>query len=452
MSDRPSKRHEGSPLLPGDHRDAPGEGDPSRRKVDGALEANSRRYGDALGAADGAAAERVALECLQEGIAIEALYARVLAPAMRRIGCLWEEGAITIGDEHLATAITHRVMASAYGASFGRAIARPGRIMLAVVEGQRHALGLRMAADVLELGGYEVNYLGADVPRDALVEAVESRRPDLIGLSSILSPEPSSLLAAVSRLRDAFPELPILVGGHGAPDARLTGTGVIEAPGVEGLVALVEGVLAGLAEVPTLASSPPPDPVFQAGANSPEGRMLSAAADAADLARIHARMAHSYRRLAYEDAVIKGPNRRAFDDRLVLLADSPEAAPVTVLMLDLDGFKQVNDTYGHAVGDDVLRHVFRAIESQLREGDFAARLGGDEFALLLPSTEVTAAQQVAARVLEAIRAAGSGEGLTATIGIASLQEGPRRAMLDADLALYRAKENGGDSIGVAVQD
>jgi methanogenic corrinoid protein MtbC1 len=72
-----------------------------------------------------------------------------------------EEGAITVADEHLATALTHRVMASVYGPSFGRATSRPGRILLAAVEGQRHSLGLRMAADVLELGGYEVNYLGA---------------------------------------------------------------------------------------------------------------------------------------------------------------------------------------------------------------------------------------------------------------------------------------------------
>jgi diguanylate cyclase (GGDEF)-like protein len=443
---------DGPPLVPDAGIEPSGDDDLPRREIDRELEANSRRYGDALRAADGAAAERVALECLQEGIAIESLYARVLAPAMWRIGCLWEEGAITIADEHLATAITHRVMASAYGSSFGRATSRPGRLMLAVVEGQRHALGLRMAADVLELGGYEVNYLGADVPQDALVEAVESREPDLIGLSSALSPEPVSLLTAISRLRAAFPDLPIIAGGPNVPGVVLTDERVIEAHGVEGLVALVEGVLAGLPEVSTSATSRPAQPVFQAGANSPEGRMLGAAADAADLARIHARMAHSYRRLAYEDTVVKGPNRRAFDDRLVFLADSPKAVPVTVMMLDLDHFKQINDTYGHAAGDDVLRDVFRAIDSRLREGDFAARLGGDEFALLMPGTSVAEAEKVAARVLEAIREVGSREGLTATIGIASLREGPRRAMLDADLALYRAKEDGGDSIGVAARD
>jgi diguanylate cyclase (GGDEF)-like protein len=391
----------------------------------------------------------VALECLREGMAIEALYGRVIAPAMWRIGCLWEEGAITVADEHLATALTHRVMASAYGSSFGRATSRPGRIMLAAVEGQRHALGLRMAADVLELGGYEVNYLGEDVPLEALVDAVKSRRPDLIGLSSTLPPGESSLGTAVSRLEAAFPDTPILLGGQGVSDEILREGRVIRAPGVEALVALVEGVLRGVKDVSTLATSRPPDPLFHTPADSAEGLMLGAATDAADLARIHARMAHSYRRLAYEDAVTKGPNRRAFDDRLVLLADTPEAAPVAILMVDLDDFKQVNDTFGHAAGDGVLGAVFRAIDSCLREGDFAARLGGDEFASLLPRTGIQEAKGVATRVLGAIKTAGGREKLTATIGVAALREGPRRAMLEADVALYRAKASGGDSVGVA---
>jgi diguanylate cyclase (GGDEF)-like protein len=425
---------------------------PGRRQDDRALEGISRSYGDALRAADGGAAERVALECLQEGVAIEALYGRVIAPAMWRIGCLWKEGAITIADEHLATALTHRVMASAYGSSFGRATTRPGHILLAVVEGQRHALGLRMATDVLELGGYEVDYLGEDVPLDALVGAIKSRQPDLIGLSSTLPPADSSLGAAVSELTVAFPDTPILLGGQGVSSEVLREGRVMRAPGVEGLVALVEGILRGVKDVSTLVRSRPPDPLFHSASDSPEGLMLGAAADAADLARIHARMAHSYRRLAYEDAVTKGPNRRAFDDRLVLLADSPEAAPVAILMIDLDAFKQVNDTFGHDAGDRVLREVYKAIDSCLREGDFAARLGGDEFASLLPHTGTQEAKQIATRVLSAIRTAAGQEALTATIGVAALREGPRRAMLDADLALYRAKADGGDSIGLADQD
>ncbi len=420
--------------------------------MDHASEGVSRRYGDTLRAADGAAAERVAFESLQEGMGMETLYGRVIAPAMRRIGCLWEEGAITVADEHLATAITHRVMASAYGMSFGRAASRPGRILLAAVEGQRHGMGLRMAADILELGGYEVNYVGEDVPLDALVGAIEMRNPDLIGLSSTLDFETSSLGVAVAQLTERFPETPILLGGQGVSAEILSADRVVLAPGVEGLGAQVEGLLGAMKGVSTPASSQSAGPVFRAADDSPEGLLLGAATDAADLARTHARMAHVYRRLAYEDPITKGPNRRAFDDRLVALEGSPEAVPVTILMLDLDRFKQVNDTFGHAAGDEVLRRVFIAIESCLREGDFAARLGGDEFALILPHTETGAGGTIAGRLLEAIRLASSEEALTATIGVAPFEKGPRRAMLEADLALYRAKAEGGNSIGVAEPD
>lgn len=417
--------------------------------MDRSSEGSSRSYGDALRAADGRTAERIALECLQEGLGIEALYGRVIAPAMWRIGCLWEEGAITVADEHLATALTHRVMASAYGASFGGATVRAGRILLAAVEGQRHSLGLRMAADVLELGGYEVNYLGGDVPLEALMDAISSRQPDLVGLSCTLESEVGPLRAAVAEIAKSFPEMPILLGGQGVPEEVASVGRAIRTPGVEGLVGTVEGLLDGMESVSRLGGVRSPDPLIESGGDTPEGLLLGAAADASDLARTHARMAHAYRRLAYEDPLVKGPNRRAFDDRLAFLSDSPEAAPVTILMLDLDSFKQVNDTYGHAAGDTALRRVFGAVESCLREGDFAARLGGDEFAVLLPHTEVEGAANVAARVLDAIRTAGADADLTATIGVAALNGGPRRAMLEADLALYRAKAAGGDSVALA---
>jgi diguanylate cyclase (GGDEF)-like protein len=412
----------------------------------------SRNYGDALLAADGAAAERIALEGLQKGVGLEALYGRVIAPAMWRIGCLWEQGAIPVADEHLATALTHRVMASVYGSSFGRTTSRPGRILLAAVEGQRHALGLRMAADVLELGGYEVNYLGGDVPLDALMSAVDSRGPDLVGLSSTLASDVSSLEAAVSQLGETFADIPILLRGQGVPDEILGDGRVIRAAGIEGLVLVVEALLGGMKDLSTRESSRPPDSLFQTESDSPEGLLLGAAADAADLARIHARMAHSYRRLAYEDTITRGPNRRAFDERLAALADSPEASRATILMLDLDRFKQVNDNFGHAAGDAVLRKVFEAVESSLRDGDFAARLGGDEFASLLPHTEIAEAETVASRILAAVRAIAGEATLTATIGLAPFCGGPRRAMLEADLALYRAKADGGDSIGIADRD
>ena len=266
----------------------------SRREVDRALEGVSRNYGDALRAADGAAAERIALGCLREGMTIETLYARVIAPAMWRIGKLWEHGAITIADEHLATALTHRVMASAYGSSFGHVTSRPGRILLAVVEGQRHALGLRMAADVLELGGYEVNYLGEDVPVDELMAAIRSRDPDLVGLSGTLTAGNSSLATSVAAVEDTFPTCRSCLAARAFPAAPWRDAGRSRPRGSKGSSVWSEGVLKEVEDVSTLSSSRPADPLFHSGADSPEGLMLEAAADASDLARAHARMAHSY--------------------------------------------------------------------------------------------------------------------------------------------------------------
>ncbi len=421
-----------------------------RREIDRAAEGIAWAYGDALRVADGGAAEGIALECLREGMSVETLYARVIAPAMWRIGWLWKEGAITVADEHLATALTHRVMASVYGSSISRAAAKPGRLLLAAVQGEHHALGLRMAGDVLELGGYEAIYLGADVPLDALVSTIASRQPDIVGLSSTLTLNRSSVEFAASVLEETFPDIPIVLGGQEAPDGIVRENRVIHAQNVEGLVTLVGGLLAEPGGVSTHRGDCPAvqsDLPLGSPADSSEGRLLEVAADTAELARSQARMAHSYKRLAYEDSITKGANRRAFDDRLALLKDSPDAAPVAMLMLDLDGFKQVNDTFGHAAGDRVLREVAGAIEACLREGDFAARLGGDEFGLMLPHTDIAEAEEVAARVLAAIGVAGEAS-VTATIGIAALGKDPRHTMLEADLALYGAKTAGGNQFGV----
>jgi methylmalonyl-CoA mutase cobalamin-binding subunit len=222
---------------------------------------------------------------------IETLYSWIIAPAMWRIGCLWEEEAITIADEHLATALTHRVMASAYGSTFGRATSTPGRILLAAVEGQRHSLGLRMAADVLELSGYEVIYLGGDVPLEALAGSIAAREPELVGLSSTLPPEKSSLETAIARLQKDFPAIPLMLGGQGVTAKMLRGDKVIDAPSVEGLATLTASLLGRMEGISTGATGAEPVASGAQTDHSPEGLMLGAAADAADLARIHARMA-----------------------------------------------------------------------------------------------------------------------------------------------------------------
>lgn len=150
------------------------------------------------------------------------LYQEVITPAMHELGRLWEQGVITVADEHLATALTHRVLAALRPdvMTGERSAGRP-RAMLAAVEGEQHTLGLRMAADLLENAGYEAIYLGADVPTEALMQAIASFSPDLLGLSATMPELGSVLESTVEGARSEYPELNILVGGQASASRRI---------------------------------------------------------------------------------------------------------------------------------------------------------------------------------------------------------------------------------------
>jgi diguanylate cyclase (GGDEF)-like protein len=124
-------------------------------------------------------------------------------------------------------------------------------------------------------------------------------------------------------------------------------------------------------------------------------------------------------------------------------------------MMDLDGFKRINDRYGHLAGDQYLREVSSAIRAQLRSADLACRYGGDEFCLLLPETELDGAKTIAERIRQAVGGRiVSVEGValrtTASIGVTvhPAHEAHDLAGLlrHADEALYRAKRSGRDCV------
>ena len=183
-------------------------------------------------------------------------------------------------------------------------------------------------------------------------------------------------------------------------------------------------------------------------------RLLGGAAVEASsaLARVYTQRAAEER--ASTDALTGLPNRRYFDEVCGLLARRRRSGDaVGVLMIDIDKFKVLNDTHGHATGDEVLRAVAGAIVAALREDDVPARYGGEEFVVLLRNPSPAVALDVGERVRTAVRALDLGRlgvrTVTVSVGVAVADEAdqPIAELIEqADRALYRAKRAGRDRV------
>jgi len=156
--------------------------------------------------------------------------------------------------------------------------------------------------------------------------------------------------------------------------------------------------------------------------------------------------------LASTDGLTNLANRRRFDEELPreLLRSSRYGRPLTLLMIDLDEFKAINDSRGHVAGDALLKHVGQLCRSTIRKEQLVARLGGDELAVICPETSGTQAEILAQRIRDALDQTpleweGSRIFVTASIGIAEFDPGKHDAAglhKAADDALYRAKRAG----------
>lgn len=167
--------------------------------------------------------------------------------------------------------------------------------------------------------------------------------------------------------------------------------------------------------------------------------------------------------LAATDPLTNLPNRRQF---LATLSD--EFARLqrfsglrsSVLTLDIDHFKRINDTHGHASGDAVLKYFAQLMRSTIREIDTPARMGGEEFAILLPSTDLAGARTLAERLREVVATTplvqdGKTLSVTVSIGIATIDQRDSsgdEALQRGDEALYRAKNNGRNRVELAVTE
>ena len=163
---------------------------------------------------------------------------------------------------------------------------------------------------------------------------------------------------------------------------------------------------------------------------------------------------------AATDGLTGLPNKRAVTDALkrTFAQAAMTKAPLALLLLDLDHFKQVNDQYGHAAGDQVLASVGAALRSVVRDQDFAGRNGGEEFAVLLPETEVTAGLEIAERVratIAKLTVPGTDVPVTVSVGVAGFPDHAstlERLEQLADAALYVAKLQGRNRVELASAD
>lgn len=166
----------------------------------------------------------------------------------------------------------------------------------------------------------------------------------------------------------------------------------------------------------------------------------------------------SVRKEAMTDGLTGLSNRKAFDNEMhrAVKSAAEEGDTFTLLMLDIDHFKDFNDTYGHQVGDQVLRLVAKCMTNGIKGQDVAARYGGEEFAIILPETNINAGVVVANNLRKTVsqkdiinRSTGEKMGrITLSVGVAQYNgsESVDDLILRADKALYKAKRNGRDQV------
>jgi diguanylate cyclase (GGDEF)-like protein len=168
---------------------------------------------------------------------------------------------------------------------------------------------------------------------------------------------------------------------------------------------------------------------------------------------------HELTELSLRDPLTGLFNRRGLEERLIeeFARARRYGAPLSLIMIDIDHFKRVNDTHGHAVGDIAIGHVAKLLTKGRRASDIAARYGGEELVLLLPHTPLEGAMSLAERLRHQIeqtpyRAGDADDHLTASLGVSVYERAmrePNDLMHAADRALYRSKREGRNRVSLA---
>jgi methanogenic corrinoid protein MtbC1 len=176
------------------------------------VESTLETYATALERGNAEMAEGAIATAIEDGIPPTLLHGEVIAPALRRIGELWESGEMDIQGKRLAAGITRRVLATLYRYMLGGTEATRERVLLAGVEGDEQTLELQMVHDQLAAAGYQTIF-DTELSVERLRAAVESQSPDLIVLGSTAAGSADAVELAVKDLRERHPDIPIVLGG-----------------------------------------------------------------------------------------------------------------------------------------------------------------------------------------------------------------------------------------------
>lgn len=204
---------------------------PDAITIDDALVEHFNHYLHALLKPDSQEAIRVSREYIQTVWDIPVWWERVICPTMYEIGRLWADGDITIGQEHMATSITQRVM-SIYYPMILELPREKGTIVVAVSPGELHEIGARMLADLLEIHGWDVYYTGANTPMESLVELVCEKQAQVLCISTTLASHLGLVHTIIKHVRATALPVHIIVGGQ----AYMNDTDMWKTIGADGFV------------------------------------------------------------------------------------------------------------------------------------------------------------------------------------------------------------------------
>ncbi|MFW6197175.1 MAG: cobalamin B12-binding domain-containing protein [Thermoplasmatota archaeon] len=175
------------------------------------------RYLDGLLDGDKERCIEIVNSLIDESVKIKELYTKLIQPSMYHIGELWETGEISVADEHLATSITDRILTIVYPRMFSAEKSGKSAIV-ACVANEYHQLGGRMVADFFELNGWDGYFVGANTPVKDLIDLIDEKKPEILGLSLAMYFNLPDLLDTIEKIREEYSDLKIIVGGQAFRD------------------------------------------------------------------------------------------------------------------------------------------------------------------------------------------------------------------------------------------